>query len=256
LLSGASSENREEPEGRRWRWANELALISPSNRETVGLEIRGSCLAPDQTMIAMQGQDLLCAERLPSGGFASRMAFIAPLAPNHEIALGIQMSKANNTDEVWGLETLHFISCPVLDGTGLNILASDPEQIADIFLDGWSAIEWLDEGEEGDGRSILWSDIEQASLALSLSAPVKTLTLHAEAYPTAPKGQILSLVINGIIAGSIQLEAGSGSHPYRFAVDHVWREGANIVRLCLENLVYDTDRRRWFGLGLSRLEWI
>ncbi|NKJ00050.1 GT2 family glycosyltransferase [Novosphingobium sp. SG707] len=255
ILEGAGPEIRLEPSDQRWRRADEPTVSAPRGMETVGIEIRGVSPTPDQTLVIAHDQELLGAERLVSGGFALRMAFIAPLAAGEEITLNMQMPASASGAKDWGLETLHFLACTALTGNWLDLLSADPQQVADIFLDGWHAPEWCDEGDEGDGRAIIWSNVEQASLAFSLSAHIKTLTLFVEGHGGNREGQELSIIINGVIAGSTRLEAGHGPQRHRVAVSNLWREGANIIRLCVDHLAHDASRHQWRGLGLGRIEW-
>lgn len=255
LLDGTGPEMQLEPAGQRWRRVSAPTVSAPANRETVGIEIAGVNPAPDQTLVVSHNRELLCAERLALGSFASRMAFIAPLAPGEQIRLTMQIPQGGTGTQEWGLEELHFMACPALTGAGLDILCVDAEQVSDIFLDGWQGPEWCDEGDEGDGRACVWSNVEQASLAFSLPAPIKTLTLFVEGYGDAKQGRELSVIINGIMAGYIRLMAGHGPQRHSIAVGSSWREGANIIRLCLDHLAYDTSRHQWRGLGLSRIEW-
>jgi len=250
VQQGAAIETRTE-DGRRWRWANGLVLNGPALCETVGLYVRGASRVADQMLVFRKGEDLLGAERLPRGEFELRSAFITPLAAGHEIALDAQILGRAAEIDSWGFETLHFIPCPLMTGKELDLLWSDAEQVSNVFLDGWHPLE----SNNPDQECRVWSNLEQASLALGLEEPVEMLTLHLEGHAAAGEGQDLSVVVNGTLVGAVHLEAGRGSRAYSFTVAGAWRKGANIVRLCLDQMAYDTARHRRVGFGLSRIEW-
>jgi GT2 family glycosyltransferase len=237
--------------GERWRWINGMDLKAPTTCETVGLHLRGASRTGNQMLVITRQNTLLGAEKLAWGGFDQHTAFLAPVAPDEIIRIDAQIPGAIADSASWGIEALHFISCPELAGTYLDLLACDAQLAADVFFDGWHAPEW----SAPDGTVRIWSNVEQASFAMTASGTVETLTLHLEGHIGAREGQSLSVVVNGQLAGGARLEAGAGSVTLRVAVGGSWRKGANIVRLCLDRMVYDADQGTAFGFALSRVEW-
>lgn len=243
----------------RWHQAGAVTLSAPEAIEAVGLHVKGAGDDPAQTVVFSSGERLLGAERPGVGEFEVRSAFIEPVSPGQLVHL---TPDAGSTDPAegpaagqaegpalgtWRFEALNFIPCATIERCGIDLFSMDPASVDDVFIDGWSNF-GLDQGP-------VWSIIEQASVAFATPAPVRRLTIHCSGNAHAPGTQTLSVVVNGKVAGTAPLPLASEPLAFTLDVSDHWRDGANIIRMCVDQLSFLPEARRAAGFAVSGIEW-
>lgn len=185
------------------------------------------------------------------GPFVLRAGFIEPLLPGQSLAiLSAQVMPLSEQDgrlAGWGFTELHFLPCTTLVWPELDIAAAPADLLDAVLIDGWSA----PEPELG----LVWSEEEQASIAFDLGRAISRLTLVCAANPCVVGGQELAIVVNGQLAGAFLLEAAAEPATCEVDVAAFWRDGPNVIRVCVNQVAQVASDPRRLGVALHRITW-
>lgn len=250
LLDGAFDEETISGSGERWSWANTVTLGPPAV-PAVGLELRGASLCDGQVLGVSVDGAAVGSKVLRQGPFCLRYAFAEPLGPGQSIQITprtvSQLSNSDYREAGWGFEALNFLPCAALTSTGFCVGSSSISLLEEILVEGWCGPE-IDLGQ-------VWSEAEQASIAFSTSEAISRLAITCAGNPHVTYGQKLTVMVNGMAAGAFGIDPGVGFAECHLNVEGHWRQGANIIKFCVDSLVDLPGDSGRAGIGLRRITW-
>lgn len=245
VIGGAFAEEVDSQSGCRWRWANRLAVAAPSSLPAVGLVIKGASVHENQILDLFVEEKLQGSLLVGDGEFEFRCAFLGPVLPGQTVYIQPQIvgpiGVGDHRDAGWGFEEIHFLTVPTLELPEINLPWASEDLLDSVLIEGWCK-------PDGSFREVR-SQMEQPSIALDLAAPISRLGITCSAGPHAAPGQQFSVLLNGELAGIFRL-AEAGSSTCEISVGSLWRDGPNVIRLCLEGLVENGG-----GVALQRISW-
>lgn len=252
VLQGAHAEEPGLEPGTRWRWVDEeLTLAAPSRVPAIGIAIKGRSRDAEQMLGFSRNGALLGGAMIGEGPFALRAGFVEPLLPGQSLAIlsaqAMPLSEQDGRMAGWGFTDLHFLPCTTLAQPELDIAVASADLLDAVLIDGWSA----PEPELG----LVWSEEEQASIAVDPGRGISRLTLVCAANPCVAGGQELAIVVNGQLAGAFLLEAAEEPATCEVDVAALWRDGPNVIRVCVDQVAHVAPDPRRLGVALHRISW-
>lgn len=246
ILKGIRKEIPEVAKGNRYILVDDLLLRSPTTTETIGLHLEGSVEKVGKKITYISDGSILGADIIQTHSFDFYSAFIKPVEPNKVIEMIIDDDDKIITQSKLIFNRLYFIDSYKTHGNAINVASLNSSIRDQIFVDGWIMAD--------DDHEHIWSHTDQPSIAFAADRDISDLSFSFT-RDDGDHHMSVSVILNGFMVREIEIDPETISGDFTINVGHIWKPGANIIRLCIAKKSRKILYNKSFHFGIGSIYW-